>query len=165
MCFSRIHPDKGIAEAIDIARASGRTVLLAGIVHDRDYFDGQVSPRLGDDAVYLGAVEGAERAELLGGAAALLHPVAFAEPFGLSVVEALASGTPVVTYPRGAMPELIKPGINGFLAADANEAAAALDKLDTIDRAACRADAEARFSAQRMATEYLAIYRQILGSR
>jgi glycosyltransferase involved in cell wall biosynthesis len=137
--------------------------LIAGIVHDHVYFDTEVRPRLGADAEYLGPVEGAERAQVLGAAAALVHPVGFAEPFGLSVVEALACGTPVVAYPRGSMPELVRPGVNGFLAADPVEAAAALDHIDTIDRAACRADAEARFSAGRMAADYLAVYRQVLG--
>jgi glycosyltransferase involved in cell wall biosynthesis len=103
------------------------------------------------------------RARVLGGAAALVHPVAFAEPFGLSVVEALACGTPVVAYPNGAMPELVQAGVNGFLAAGFDEAVAALDKIDTIDRTDCRADAEDRFSARRMAVEYLAVYERVLG--
>jgi len=160
--FGRIHPDKGTAEAIDIARAAGRPIQLAGIVHDHAYFDAEVRPRLGADATYLGPVEGSDRARVLGAAAALVHPVAFAEPFGLAVVEAFACGTPVVTYPKGAMPELVRPGVNGFLAADLAEAVAALDTIDTIDRAACRADADARFSARRMAVDYLAVYQQVL---
>ena len=161
--FGRIHPDKGTAEAIDIARRAGRRILLAGMIHDHAYFEAEVRPRLGSDATYLGPVEGAERARVLGGAAALVHPVSFAEPFGLSVVEAFACGTPVVTYPRGAMPELVRPGVNGYLAAHPDEAVAALDKLDTIDRRACRADAETRFSAARMAANYLAVYQRVIG--
>ena len=161
--FGRVHPDKGTAEAIDIARAAGRPIRLAGIIHDHAYFDAEVRPRLGPDAEYLGAVEGTDRARVLGSAAALVHPIAFAEPFGLAVVEAFACGTPVVAYPRGALPELVRPGINGFLADDFDGAAAALNTLDTIDRAACRADAEARFSAARMASQYLHVYHQILG--
>jgi len=160
--FGRIHRDKGTAEAIDIARRAGRSIQLAGIIHDQAYFDAEVCPRLGADAEYLGPVEGSERARVLGGAAALVHPVAFAEPFGLSVVEAFACGTPVVAYPNGAMPELIQAGVNGFLAAGFEEAVAALDKIDTIDRTACRADAEDRFSARRMAVEYLTVYERVL---
>jgi glycosyltransferase involved in cell wall biosynthesis len=160
--FGRIHPDKGTADAIDIARAAGRSIHLAGIVHDHDYFDSQVRPRLGSDATYLGPVEGNARADVLGAASALLHPVNFAEPFGLAVVEALACGTPVVACPRGAMPEVVRPGINGYLANGLDEASAALDKIDTIDRAACRADAKGRFSADRMAGDYLDLYRRIL---
>ena len=163
MSFGRIHPDKGTAEAIDIARRAGRPILLAGIIHDQAYFDGEVRPRLGTGATYLGSVEGADRARVLGAAAALVHPVRFAEPFGLSVVEAFACGTPVVAYPRGALPELVRPGVNGYLAADPDQAAVALDKIDQIDRAACRADAEARFSARRMAADYLAVYQRVIG--
>src|SRR5581483_3558282 len=163
--FGRIHPDKGTAEAIDIARAAGRRILLAGIVHDAEYFASEVEPRLGDDAVYLGPIGGSARAEVLGRAAALLHPVSFEEPFGLSVVEALACGTPVVGYPKGALPEIIRPGVTGFLADGPDEAAAALGKIDQLDRAACRADAGARFSARRMASDYLALYRSLLEDR
>jgi len=160
--FGRIHPDKGSAEAIDIARRAGRSIQLAGIIHDQAYFNAEVRPRLGADAEYLGPVEGSGRARVLGGAAALVHPVSFAEPFGLSVVEALACGTPVVAYPNGAMPELVRTGVNGFLAAGLDDAVAALDKIDTIDRTACRADAETRFSARRMAADYLVVYERVL---
>lgn len=161
--FGRIHPDKGTAEAIDIARAAGRAIQLAGIVHDKAYFDAEIRPRLGPEVEYLGAVDGPDRPRVLGGGAALVHPVAFAEPFGLSVVEALACGTPVVAYPRGALPELVEQGVNGFLADTFDDAVTALDKIGTIDRAVCRADAEARFSARRMAVDYVAVYERILG--
>ncbi len=107
-------------------------------------------------------MQGSDRGEALGRAAALVHPVEFAEPFGLSVVESFACGTPVVAFPRGAMPELVRPGVNGFLADDAHEAVAALDKVEAIDRMSCRADAEARFSAVRMAADYVAVYERIL---
>jgi glycosyltransferase involved in cell wall biosynthesis len=162
VCFSRIHPDKGTATAIDIARAAGRPIRIAGIIHDHNYFDAEVKPRLGADAEYLGPVAGADRARVLGSATGLVHPVTFAEPFGLSVVEAFACGTPVVAYPKGALVELVRPGINGFLAGDADEAVSALGNLGTIERAACRRDAETRFSAERMAADYLAVYKHIL---
>jgi glycosyltransferase involved in cell wall biosynthesis len=161
--YGRIHPDKGTAEAIDIARAAGRPILVAGIVQHRAYFNTEIRPRLGTDVTYLGAVEGPDRARLLGSATALLHPIAFAEPFGLSIVEAFACGTPVVAYPRGSMPELVRPGINGFLAEDVDGAVRALDQIATVDRKDCRADAEARFSARRMASDYLRLYHRILG--
>lgn len=160
--FARIHPDKGTAEAIDIARAAGRPIQVAGIIHDQAYFDAEVKPRLGTDAQYLGPVEGPARAQVLGSAAALMHPIAFAEPFGLAVVEAFACGTPVVAYAKGALVELVRPGINGFLAGNAAEAAVALGRVGTIDRAGCRLDAENRFSAPRMAADYLAVYQSIL---
>jgi glycosyltransferase involved in cell wall biosynthesis len=165
VCFSRVHPDKGTAEAIDIARAAGRPIVLAGIIHDAAYFEAEVEPRLGDDATYIGAVEGTERARVLGAAAALVHPVAFAEPFGLSVVESLACGTPVVTYATGAMPELVRHGVTGFLAADRDGAVASLAEVGRLDRAACRDDAVTRFSAERMATDYLTVYERAVRGR
>jgi glycosyltransferase involved in cell wall biosynthesis len=100
--LGRIHPDKGTAEAIHIARRAGRRLIIAGIVQDHGYFTEQVEPQIDDDQVrYVGSIGPGQRADVLGSAAALLHPIAFAEPFGLSVVEAMATGTPVIAYPRG----------------------------------------------------------------
>jgi glycosyltransferase involved in cell wall biosynthesis len=160
--FGRIHPDKGTADAIDIARAAERPIVLAGIVQDQEYFESEVRPRLGADATYVGPVGGSDRALLLGSAAALLHPVAFEEPFGLSVIEAMACGTPVIAYRRGSMPELIHNGLNGFLVDGLDEAVAALGKLDELERKACRADAEDRFSSTRMVAAYATVYDHIL---
>lgn len=160
--FGRIHPDKGVHDAIDIARRAGRPITLAGIVQDAAYFDQEVRPRLGDGATFIGPVGGPDRARLLGRASALLHPIAFDEPFGLSVVESFACGTPVIAYQRGSMAELIRPGVNGHLVADAASAVDALADVDLIDRAACRADAEARFSAERMVGDYLKVYEAVL---
>lgn len=160
--FARVHPDKGTAQAIDIARAAGRPIKLGGIIHDLDYFNREVMPRLGSDAEYLGAVPKTDRARVLGSANALLHPVAFAEPFGLSVVESFACGTPVVAYPMGSLVELVRPGVNGFLANSVKGAASALRRIGTIDRSGCRRDAEERFSARRMAQDYLAVYQRVL---
>ena len=160
--FGRIHPDKGTADAIDIARAAERPIVLAGIVQDQEYFESEVRPRLGADATYVGPVGGSDRALLLGSAAALLHPIAFEEPFGLSVIEAMACGTPVIAYRRGSMPELIHNGLNGFLVDGLDEAVAALGKLDELERKACRADAEDRFSSTRMVAAYATVYDHIL---
>jgi glycosyltransferase involved in cell wall biosynthesis len=160
--FGRIHPDKGTADAIDIARAAERPIVLAGIIQDQEYFESEVRPRLGADATYVGPVGGSDRAVLLGSAAALLHPIAFEEPFGLSVVEAMACGTPVIAYRRGSMPELIHNGVNGFLVVGLDEAVAALGKLDELERKASRADAEDRFSSTRMVAAYVAVYDRIL---
>jgi glycosyltransferase involved in cell wall biosynthesis len=160
--FGRIHPDKGTHTAIELARAANRPLRIAGIIQDHSYFHQEVEPRLGGDIVYLGPVDGADRAAVFGAATALVHPVAFDEPFGLSVIEAFACGTPVVAYRRGAMTELIRPGDNGFLAHDIATALDALARIETIDRAACRADAERRFSAGRMADDYLRLYWTIL---
>lgn len=162
--FGRIHPDKGAAEAIAAAYRTGRKLTIAGIVQDRDYYDAQVAPVLdGGSVSYLGPVGGALRAKTLGSARALLHLINFDEPFGLSVVEALACGTPVIACNRGSMPELIEHGVTGFLVDSPDEAVDAIGRLGDIDRAACRAAVSARFTVDRMADRYLALYRSILG--
>jgi glycosyltransferase involved in cell wall biosynthesis len=163
VCFGRIHPDKGTAAAIAIAAAAGRRLILCGIVQDEAYFARQVKPFIDGDRVrYLGSVGPGQRAAVLGSAAALLHPVAFAEPFGLSVVEAMMCGTPVLAYPRGSMPEVIDEGLTGFLVADATAAVAAVDRVARLDRPAVRRQAETRFGAARMVSEYLSLYRRLL---
>lgn len=111
--FGRIHPDKGTAEAIEVAQRVGLRLVVAGIVQDQRYFDEQVAPRIDGDRVrFVGAVGAEERSELLGGAHALLHLIRFDEPFGFSVVEAMACGTPVIAFPRGSMPELVEDGVS-----------------------------------------------------
>jgi len=162
--FGRIHPDKGAADAIRVARAAGIPLILAGIVQDRDYFRREVEPHLSNDVRYIGAAGPAERDRLLGGALGLLHLIHFAEPFGLSVIEAMACGTPVVAYPRGSMAELVKHGISGFLVGDEAEAVAAAGQLGRLDRTAVRAHA-ACFSVARMVGRYLAAYRAVLSQR
>ncbi|WP_210253849.1 glycosyltransferase family 4 protein [Bradyrhizobium sp. S69] len=162
--FGRIHPDKGAAEAIAAARRTGRKLTIAGIVQDRNYYDEQVVPVLNDgSAVYLGPVGGTMRAKTLGSARALLHLINFDEPFGLSVVEALACGTPVIARNRGSMPELIEDGVTGFLVDSLDQAVDAIGRIEEIDRAACRAAVSARFTMDLMADRYLALYRSILG--
>lgn len=162
--FGRIHPHKGTAPAIEVARLSGLPLVIAGIVQDQEYFDTAVAPHLdGQQVRYLGPVGPDQRSELLGGAAALLHLIEFAEPFGLSVVEAMAAGTPVIATNRGSMPELIDEGVTGFLVDSQNEAAAAVERAKTLDRTAIRATAVARFGKDRMIEDYLAAYRRVLG--
>ncbi len=113
--FGRIHPDKGTADAVEIARRAGRPLVICGIIQDERYFAEQVAPHIdGDRVSYLGSVGPQQRAEVLGAAAALLHPIHFDEPFGLSVVEAMACGTPVVAYRRGSMAEIVDEGGNGL---------------------------------------------------
>lgn len=160
--FGRIHPDKGTAVAIDIARRAGRRLIICGIVQDATYYREQVEPHLdGDRVSFLGSVGPVERAEVLGAAAALLHPIAFAEPFGLSVVEAMACGTPVVAYARGSMPEVVDSGVTGFLAHDPEAAVIAVERAVALDRRAVRARAERRFGADRMVDDYLRLYRRL----
>ena len=162
--FGRIHPDKGAREAIEVARASGRRLRMAGIVQDDAYHEREVVPALdGRSVVYGGPVGGMERAHLLGSARALLHLINFDEPFGLSVIEAMACGTPVIATRRGSMPELIEHGVTGYLVDHAGEAVQAIERIGEIDRRACRAAVAERFTVERMADNYLALYRSILG--
>jgi glycosyltransferase involved in cell wall biosynthesis len=166
VAFGRIHPDKGTATAIAIARRAGRRIVLCGIIQDAKYFHEQVEPHIdGDRVTYLGSVGPERRAAVLGSAAVLLHPIAFNEPFGLSVVEAMACGTPVVAYARGSMPEIIDAGETGFLVDDVASAAAAVDVAARLDRAAIRRVAERRFGAARMVDDYLAVYERVLAVR
>lgn len=161
--FGRIHPDKGTDIAIEIARRAGRRLVMCGIVQDRDYFAECVEPLIdGNHVVYLGSVGPEERGAILGSGAALLHPIRFAEPFGLSVVESMACGTPVVAYRRGSMPEVVDEGVTGRLVDSVEEAVSAVQGISAIDRAGCSARARERFSADRMVDEYLAIYRKIV---
>ena len=162
--FGRIHPDKGAAEAIAAARASGRRLDMYGIVQDESYHREAVLPHVdGTTIAYHGVTGGATRVRALGGARALLHLINFDEPFGLSVIEAMACGTPVIANRRGSMPELIDDGVTGFLVDSIDEAVAAIARVDEIDRAAVRQAVAERFTVDRMADAYLALYRQILG--
>jgi glycosyltransferase involved in cell wall biosynthesis len=162
--FGRIHPDKGTRTAIEIARRSGRRLIMCGIVQDKRYFTELIEPEIdGENVVYLGSVGPKERAEILGASAALLHPIAFEEPFGLSVVESMVCGTPVIAYRKGSMPEVIDEGVTGRLVNSLEEAVAAVGRVHTIDRAACRERARERFGADRMVDDYLRIYRKLGG--
>ncbi len=162
--LGRIHPDKGVHRAIEVARTAGLPLIIAGIVQDEEYFRSAVEPQVdGDRVCYVGPVAGAERDRLLGGARALLHLVTFAEPFGLAVVEALATGTPVIASPLGALPEIVQHNVTGFLVADVASAVAAVHRLDSVERSVCRAHAESRFSADRMVDDYLQLFARIVG--
>ncbi len=166
VAFGRIHPDKGTADAIAIARRAGRRLLLAGIVQDAAYFRDHVEPHIdGDRVIYLGSVGPERRAAVLGAAAVLLHPIAFDEPFGLSVVEAMACGTPVITYPRGAMPEVVDQGVTGLLVDGIDEASAAVEIAARLDRTAIRRVAARRFGAARMVDDYLKVYERVIAAR
>ena len=161
--FGRIHPDKGAVEALEAARRSGRRLDLYGIVQDEAYHREHVVPRLDPArAVHHGAVGGEARGRALGGSRALLHLINFAEPFGLSVIEAMACGTPVIATRRGSMPELIEDGVNGFLVDGIDQAVAAIERVGELDRATVRASVAQRFSVERMADDYLALYRRVL---
>jgi glycosyltransferase involved in cell wall biosynthesis len=161
--FGRIHPDKGTAHAIEVARRTGRRLEIAGIVQDERYFRSEIEPHVDGDRVrYLGPVPAADRAATLGGAHALLHLIDFDEPFGYSVVEAMACGTPVVAYDRGSMSELLEHGSTGFVVGGLDEAVDAVGRAGDLDRRAIRASAVARFGVARMIDQYVAVYRSIL---
>jgi glycosyltransferase involved in cell wall biosynthesis len=161
--FGRIHPDKGTHRAIAVAQQAGMPLVIAGIVQDRGYFERTVEPHLdGDRVKFVGPVGPDQRQQLLGGARALLHLVSFEEPFGFSVVEAMACGTPVIASPRGSMPEIVEDGIGGRLVQSVDEAARAVASIGDLDAARVRASVERRFDKSRMVEQYIAVYRQIL---
>lgn len=164
--FGRIHPDKGTAEAIAVARRSGRPLVIAGIVQDQQYFDEHVAPHLdGGDIRYVGPVTATDRSSVLGGAHALLHLIGFDEPFGFSVAEAMACGTPVIAHDRGSMRELIDDASTGFVVESVDAAAAAVQQVGALDRAHIRATAVVRFHHDRMVDAYVDVYHQLLAAR
>ena len=161
--FGRIHPEKGTYESIQIAKKSGRKLIISGLIQDQEYFETKIKPFINnDDIVYVGNSGPAERDKLLGNAFALLHPVSFNEPFGLSVAEAMLCGTPVVAFSRGSMPELIDNTKTGFLVNTIDEAVNAVKNIESIDRAYCRKWANSKFSREKMIEGYLNVYRKIL---
>ena len=163
--FGRMHPDKGPVDAIEIARRAGMPLVMAGLVQDARYWEAEVLPHVDGERVrYLGNVGPDERRDVLAGARALLHPIHFDEPFGLSVAESMISGTPVVAYRRGSMPELVREGVSGYLVDSIGEASAACAKTGDIDRAACRQHALDRFSQAAMVRGYEQVYQRVLAA-
>lgn len=161
--FGRIHHDKGAVEAIEIARRAGLKLKMAGVIQDQHYFNTMIQPHIDHDRVqYLGVAGPRLRDELLGKALVLIHPINFNEPFGLSVVEAGACGTPVIAFAKGSMPEIISNGVNGFLVHDITGAVGATRNLNKISRMNCRKIVEEKFSQNRMVDDYLKVYEQIL---
>lgn len=162
--FGRVHHDKGTKEAVKIARALNMRLIIAGIIQDDGYFNDYVKPFLKEGEVeYVGSVGHEKRDNLLGNAKLLLHPINFNEPFGLSIVEAMACGTPVVAFNKGSMPELIINGENGFLVNNSNEAIERIKEIDSISRMNCRKVVEEKFSKESMAKKYIEVYEKILG--
>ncbi len=160
--FGRIHHDKGTYEAIQIAKQSNSKLIIAGIVQDEGYYRSRIEPELNSQIMYVGHAGPDKRKLLLGNARALLHPINFNEPFGMSVAEAMLCGTPVIAFNRGSMPELIEHQKTGFLVNDINEAAAAVADLQSIDRPYCREWAAGKFSADKMVNDYWELYQGIL---
>lgn len=161
--FGRIHPDKGTYDAIQIAKACNMQLIIAGIIQDASYFNEKIKPLFDDEQItFVGHADAAKRKELLGNAKALLHPIYFNEPFGLSVAEAMFCGTPVIAYNRGSMPELIYNNVSGFLVNNINEAVEAVKNLSTINRKACYEYATEKFSYEKMIDAYIDVYKKIL---
>lgn len=164
--FGRIHPHKGAHAAIEIAKRAGFRLKIAGLIQDETYFNLEIKPFIDNKNVeYLGNVGPEARNELLGGARALLHPIFFEEPFGLSVLEAMMCGTPVIAFKRGSMPELITEGISGFLPVNISEAVLATKALDKIDPKNCRAYAVKKFSLETMINNYIEAYRTVMRNK
>ena len=160
--FGRIHPDKGTATAIKVAKAAGIPLRIAGIVHDERYFAEEVAPHIdGTNVEYVGPVMAEDRAAFLGEARALLHLIDFEEPFGYSVVEAMSCGTPVVAYGRGSMPELIEEGLTGTIVDDLEGATEACMRLDRFDRSEVGQRARQRFDVSRMVDAYVRVYESV----
>jgi glycosyltransferase involved in cell wall biosynthesis len=159
--LGRMVPDKGVHTAIHVARAAGVPLRIAAKMCEQaehDYFDERIRPLLGGDIDYIGEVGGDQKLRLLAGASCLLNPIAWPEPFGMVMIEALACGTPVIATPCGASPELIDHGVTGFLAADHDSLVTALRHVAGLDRARCRTVAETRFSMARMAADHVRAY-------
>ena len=164
--FGRIHPDKGTATAIEIARRAGRRLVICGLVQDADYFHAEVEPHVdGERVAFLGDVGADERARVLGHAAALLHPAEFDEPFGLSVIESMMCGTPVLAYRRGSMAEVLDEGVTGTAVTSIEEVLSALPAVESLDRRHVHDRAVARFGVERMVDEYLRAYHSVLNQR
>jgi glycosyltransferase involved in cell wall biosynthesis len=166
-CFlGRMSPSKGVREAAQVARKAGVPLRIGAKLQDkgeREYFECAVAPLLGSDVEYLGELNMDEKYELLRGATAMLNPIQWAEPFGLVMLEALAAGTPVVTTPCGAAPEIVDDGVTGFIREDVDSLAAVLPEAGGLDRERCRAEARRRFSTECMVRHHLDMYAELTG--
>lgn len=161
--YGRIHPDKGTWDAIEIARKAGLPLKIAGLIQDSKYFEEMVKPFVdGIQVSYLGNVSQEEGSDLLGKALALLHPIHFEEPFGLSVAESMMCGTPVIAYRRGSMPELIQHRKTGFLVENIEEAVGYCNDVEDIIPSECRRHAMDHFSIEKMVRSYIEVYKRIL---
>ena len=168
MFLGRIEPIKGTHVAIEVARRADRPLVIAGTVasEHRAYFDRAIAPSVDGDRVrYVGPVDDRAKNDWLGRCAALVMPIQWDEPFGIVMAEALACGTPVVAFERGAVPEVVDNGVTGFVCGDVAGMIAAVGRLHTIDRQACRAAAEARFSARSLVDAYEALYFELHDAR
>lgn len=167
--LGRLDRYKGAHSAIAIAKAAGRKLIIAGnkVTFDAtepDYFDKEIAPHLGEQISYIGPVDDVAKNRILGEAAAFLMPIEWEEPFGIVMAEALACGTPVIGFHRGAVPEVVKPGLNGVSVKNVAEAVAALPSVLALDRQRIRRDCEERFSHIVIVDQYERLYEQVVGS-
>jgi len=163
--LGRTSPEKGLEQAIAIAKQVGLPLKIAAKVDrtDIEYFKGKIQPLLDAPEIeFVGEVGFPQKNELLGGAVAMLFPIAWPEPFGIVMIEALACGTPVVAYPCGSVPEVIEDGVTGFIVGNADAAALAIQNIDSIDRAVCRQQFEERFTSFNMSSNYLRLYQALV---
>jgi glycosyltransferase involved in cell wall biosynthesis len=163
--LGRTSAEKGLPLAIEVARRAGARLRIAAKIDDeeQEYFEREVRPLLRAPGIeFLGEISDGDKNDLLGRARALLLPIDWPEPFGLAFIEALACGTPVITRPRGSVPEIVRPGITGIVAEDVDGLVKAVRTVDEIDRADCRADFEARFTDERMADAYEDVYERLI---
>jgi glycosyltransferase involved in cell wall biosynthesis len=168
--LGRIAPEKRPDLAVEIARRAGLRLKIAAKIYfgERDYFHREIEPLLLEARSFvddLGEVGGRDLEELLAGARALLFPIDWPEPFGLVMIEALACGTPVIAFRRGSVPEVIEDGVTGFVVDSVAEAVRAVGRVDELSRRRCRQAFERRFTAPRMAQDYLTIYEKLLAQR
>ncbi|MGB6535215.1 MAG: glycosyltransferase family 4 protein [Xanthobacteraceae bacterium] len=162
--LGRIAPEKGVDRAIRIAQHCGMPLKIAAKVDnvDREYFDEQIHPMIkAANVEYIGEINDKEKSEFLSGATVLLVPIDWPEPFGLVMIEAMACGTPVIAFNRGSVSEVVDEGVTGFVVEDENGAIGAVDRLGNLSRERIRKQFEKRFTARRMAQDYLAVYRSL----
>jgi glycosyltransferase involved in cell wall biosynthesis len=166
--LGRMNPDKGVHHAVEAARSAGVPLKVAAKMSEPaevDYYNSVVKPLLGGDIEYIGEVGRSDKLQLLGEATCLLNPINWPEPFGMVMIEALATGTPVIATREGSAPEIVDDGVTGYVVGNRNELAEALSKVSGIDRFACRKAAEERFSAERMVADHVAVYQQVCQER
>lgn len=164
--LGRIHPDKGVHLAIEVAKRTGIKLTIAAIIQDEEYFKEKIEPEVDGDLInYIGPVGPEKRNELLAGCLATLHLIEFDEPFGLTMVESMACGAPVIVIPRGSVPEIVIDGKTGIFVKGVDEAIKAVDRIKTLNRKDCRKRVEEKFTVEKMAEGYIRVYKKVTGTQ
>ena len=163
--LGRISPEKRVDRAIELARRAGMPLKIAAKIDpvDQAYYDSTIKPLMGGPNIeFIGEIAEHEKSEFLGNAYAYLFPIDWPEPFGLTMIEAMACGTPTIAFNRGSVPEVMHEGLTGFIVEDMDQAVAAIEKISTIERTACRNVFEKRFTVARMAEEYIDVFQSMV---